>query len=198
MAYTYVNKPTGAPYAYPNFAGTQTYDQSDITYDQSTVLYDSINDAAYTYVPDPGTLGAELVTNGSFTGSAAGWVFGNHGGLTWTYVSNHVNVAGTAGPGSFPDLTQSGFTFVQNATYRISVTIANLTNLGFAVTLGGTDVMTINQNGVSTSDVALNFLPVGGDLVLHSTHRVGVCNADVDDISLRRIDDTYTYVAKPI
>lgn len=61
------------------------------------------------------SLGTELITNGGFVGSAAGWTLG----LNWAYGST--NVVHT--PGSDEELTQVLVTLTPNATFDVSFDI---------------------------------------------------------------------------
>jgi hypothetical protein len=62
------------------------------------------------------TLGAELVTNGSFTGSAAGWTLD----APWTYNSNAVSYGGLS---PTPQVYQTGLGLVTGTIYQVSFTV---------------------------------------------------------------------------
>lgn len=114
MSWTNIQKPTFSAWNNSNPSGKQQYDETDITYNDASVFYDSINPAQWNNVAR--ALGAELVTNGSFAGSAAGWTLGQG----WVYSANSVSFTAT-GPelivnGNFNG-NASGWTLSQNAVY---------------------------------------------------------------------------------
>ena len=85
------------------------------------------------------SLGTELVTNGSFTGSATGWTLGSG----WAYASNAVN---KAVQGSSGTLTQA-ITVAASTWYKISFTISNYAAGYVFVSLGGQTTPTSQENG---------------------------------------------------
>lgn len=90
--YTYVPKPTGAPYTLVNPAGKQMYDEESISYDDSSTYYDGVNPTAYTYVPKPTTT-ANLATVGLYYGFGAFTYSGGQplSGGEWTNVPKPTN-----------------------------------------------------------------------------------------------------------
>ena len=76
---------------------------------------------------DPSTAGSELVTNGSFTGSATGWTLG----LGWSYGTNNLTVSS-----STANLSQSGIVSV-NKLYLVSYEISGYVSGSVNSNVGG-------------------------------------------------------------
>lgn len=124
------------------------------------------------------SLGAELVTNGTFTGSAAGWTVGTG----WTYTSN--TVAHT--PGNTDALSQSGLGMVVGSFYRVG--IRNLrTASSLAVYLGDgaeeTSTDLIEESGDFTFDMF--FFDTLDDII--RIVPLNDYNGGVDNVSVREI-----------
>lgn len=104
------------------------------------------------------TLGSEILTNGSFTGSATGWTVGSG----WAYSANTVlkNSNGTA------TLTQNVSLYLQRE-YLLTYVISNWTVGSVTPTVGGFTCPTVSSNTpsphecrfVATSSAALTFTP---------------------------------------
>lgn len=84
MAWTNVAKPSSTTWTGTYPQGKQIYDDPSVAYDDSSTYYDSFNPSQWTNVLH--ATGTELVTNGSFSGSATGWTLGTG----WAYGSNNV------------------------------------------------------------------------------------------------------------
>lgn len=123
------------------------------------------------------TLGSEVLTNGSFTGSATGWTFGS----VWSYSSNAVNKSsnGTA------TLSQTISIYLQRE-YLLTYTISNWTAGSVTPTLGGFTGTTVSANGtyterfVATSSAALTFTPTN------------TARFTIDSVSLKPLTGTST------
>ncbi len=85
-----------------------------------------------------GSVSAELVTNGSFTGSASGWLFTGSG---WAYNSNNVKYTGNVG-GAIAQTVA----ITAGKKYILSFTISNLTFGNLYIDLAGISTY-INANG---------------------------------------------------
>lgn len=85
----------------------------------TSLLTGAANIQSYAKYTVSGALGPELVTNGDFTGSAAGWTLG----AGWTYAANAVNKSsdGTA------TLRQDTIVLTEGNTYAVTYTISNRT-----------------------------------------------------------------------
>lgn len=107
------------------------------------------------------TLGAELVTNGTFTGSAAGWTLETGAGGAWAYNTNTIEYSGTD-----PVLSafQTGLGLITGRTYRVS----------FDVTVGAGGIDCDLGLGSGTVNVFNNILTTG-------TYSVDVLFTDSDD-----------------
>ena len=104
-------------------------DSADLTFDGSQLTTQT------------GTLGDELVTNGTFTGSATGWTLGTG----WQYVSNLVRKnadgTGTLSP-TIP------ITIVAGNYYTLTFTISNWTVGSVTPSIGGVILDSIGQNQI--------------------------------------------------
>ena len=93
---------------------------------------------------DPSTLGSELVTHGSFTGSASGWALGTG----WAYSSNAINATSTSSV-CYQDIAA----MQSNITYTVTYQISNYSGGNIQWRFGGTgtvDGATRNANGTYT------------------------------------------------
>ena len=93
---------------------------------------------------DSSTLGSELVTNGSFTGSASGWALGSG----WAYSSNAINATSTSSV-CYQDIAA----MQSNITYTVTYQISNYSGGNIQWRFGGTgtvDGATRNANGTYT------------------------------------------------
>ena len=95
--------------------------------------------------PGPATFGSDLVTNGTFTGSATGWTLGGGGGdPDWAYATNNVTHGNGGGTATLTPTTPISIT--AGKKYRVVLTIS-----GYSA---GT--VTIGLGGASTSALAFN------------------------------------------
>lgn len=94
------------------------------------------------YAQYSSTLGANLVTNGTFTGSASGWTLGG----AWAYTANAVskNADGTT------TLEQSGIPFADLTGYLVTFTISNWTVGSVTPSIGVNNGTSVNVNGTYT------------------------------------------------
>ncbi len=93
---------------------------------------------------DPSTAGSELVTNGSFTGSASGWALGTG----WAYSSNAINATSSSSV-CYQDIAA----MQSNITYTVTYEISNYSGGNIQWRFGGTgtvDGVTRNANGTYT------------------------------------------------
>lgn len=129
-----------------------------------------------TQITDRTLLGAEIIVNGTFTGSAANWTLG----AGWTYSAN--TVVHTPGGGTGTLVQNPAIVPVVGRVYLLSYTMSNWVAGSLAVTVGGLSVTGININGthshsfVATSAANIVFTP-------------NATSADytLDNVSLREI-----------
>jgi hypothetical protein len=95
-------------------------------------------------VADESEVGSELVTNGSFTGSATGWTLGQG----WAYGSNAVS-HNSDGTGTL----QQTITGIPGSAFRLSFTISDLTAGTLEAKINGSTVITVSDNGTHTTTV---------------------------------------------
>lgn len=89
-------------------------------------------------------LGAEKVTNGTFTGSAAGWTVA----VNWAYGTNNiVHTAGVVGQ------LEQDVTAVSGETYVVVYTISNYIAGTLQATVGGVSGLIRNRNGTFTEQI---------------------------------------------
>ena len=119
------------------------------------------------------TLGAEKVTNGTFTGNATGWTLGTG----WAYNSN--NVTKTAGTAS--DLEQN-VSAVNGETYRVVFTVSGWTAGCVRPQIGGVGGTYICTN--STTETQVITATGTGNLQLHADAAFA---GTVDTVSVMRI-----------
>jgi hypothetical protein len=85
--------------------------------------------------PQGDTTRTNMLTNGTFTGAATGWTLGPN----WTYGSNQVACSGGVG-GS--NVSQSGLSFANGASYRTAFTISGYSASSIRIWIyGGTAVL---------------------------------------------------------
>lgn len=125
------------------------------------------------------TLGAELLTNGTFTGSAASWA------LTGNWVYNSDAIDHTAS-GAFDTATQTGLAISGGSYYQVQVVATNI-SAGYCNILlgGGANLAVVSDNGTSTYYVYAQ--GSNTDIVIStSTDFAGT----IDSISLKAITTT--------
>lgn len=121
-------------------------------------------------------LGQELVTNGTFTGSATGWTLGTN----WAYSADHA-CANNAAAGQ--TLSQTIASLVDGKMYRVVYTVTAYTSGDVAVTIGGTTGATRSADGtysellVTTAGTTLSFERVAVDF-----------RGCIDDVSVTLLD----------
>lgn len=110
--------------------------------------------------------GAELVTNGSFTGGSTGWTLGTG----WAYGSNQVTFTPPGGAVDFTNTLRQSFSLTQGLTYIVTATVGGTTGLVdievgdfFDVTgesfAAGSGVITSIQTVTGDSDFGVLFFP---------------------------------------
>ena len=133
-------------------------------------------------VADDTTLGSEIVTNGTFTGSAAGWSLGSG----WVYNSNAVdkNANGTA------TLSQAMATAgtIRNTIYLMVFTISNWTVGTVTPAVGTGTGVAVGSNG--THRQLINGLP-GGSISFTPTN---TARMTIDDVSVKEITGGDAYI----
>jgi hypothetical protein len=107
-----------------------TYDGTDLTSTQSFF--------------ENGTLGTELITNGTFTGSATGWTLA----AGWAYTSNTVQHSSN-GTGTLTPTTP--LSIVSGTRYRLQFTISTMTGVTGTIVaaLGGVTMTTLTAEATS-------------------------------------------------
>lgn len=123
-----------------------------------------------------GTVGSELITNGSFTGSAAGWTLG----AGWTYGSDKVSFT----PGAVTELKQTIGAAFTVPICRVSFTVGG--TIGFVVvSLGraGTNQVYDAGSGAVTFDGIAESFP--GEIIIFTPSPD--FNGSIDDVSLKEL-----------
>lgn len=163
MSWTKVAKPSGLAWTNTNPQGKEQYDQANLTYDDLGVFYNSTALGAWTSVAKPGFFGAELVANGSFAGSAAGWSLGDG----WSYSANKALFT-LLGPemvtnGSF-DGSAAGWTLNAGWSYASNHVSTDGTSSTFfqLITFDGAKTYKIDYELANSNNQLLNILVLGG------------------------------------
>lgn len=121
-------------------------------------------------------LGAELVTNGTFTGSATGWTLGTN----WAYETNDVRATAAA---AGQTLSQTIASLAVGSFYYVSYTISSYSAGDVRVTLGGTNGTTRNANGTYTE-----LIQVAAGTTLSFERVTTNFSGDIDDVSVKLLD----------
>jgi hypothetical protein len=144
---------------------------SEISEDNQNFNWDDTNDI----LRISSTFGSEVISNGTFTGNAAGWTL-NTG---WTYGSNKVTHSSN-GTGSLAQSLASG---ELGAMYRVTFEILDYTTGTITVAFGGVTVASgLNANGVYTYDVRPT-TTAGFSISPSNTARLAI-----DNVSVKKYD----------
>lgn len=128
-------------------------------------------------------IGDQLVTNGTFTGSAAGWTLG----VAWSYGANIVSFAGGVGHGILSQTIATAL--VQNKYYIVRFTISNLTGtLSLVPDLGNSPVV----NAVDAAGTYEMVILCGAGTDLEFIQAIDACTFDIDDIELYELAECWT------
>jgi hypothetical protein len=119
------------------------------------------------------TLGPELITNGSFTGSAAGWILD----VGWGYASNHVSHS--AGVGWIGGLEQD-LILTSGKLYKLVFTTSLMSGGTILPCLFNNPGYEVSANGIQTQYITAN----GNNLVFVPEAATVVT---IDDVSLREV-----------
>ncbi len=123
----------------------------------------------------------QLVTNPSFTGSAAGWTLGS---AQWSYASNHVHY-NSAGGGSGSLSQTIATSLVPNKWYILRLTTSTVTGtLDLIIDLGGT-AFPIGVSQAGSMLLRLQCGSSGNDLVIGQN--TSPCTFNIDDVELYEI-----------
>ena len=124
-------------------------------------------------------ISADLVTNGTFTGSAASWTLG----VAWSYAANIVSFAGGPGHGQLYQTIATAL--VNGKYYLLRFTVSNVTGtLSLRARLGGgTYGNTVSAAGTFT--VTLKSGNATNDLLFDQA--IDTCTFDIDNIELYEI-----------
>lgn len=135
---------------------------------------------------DDFALGAELVTNGTFTGSAAGWTLETSGTGDWLYGTNNITYSGTD---ILLTAFQTGLTLAAGTIYRVSFDcIIGAGSLDCDLGLGPGTVNVFN--GINTSGSYTADVYYGGstdDRISFSPGSAGTNTLTVDNVSIQAI-----------
>lgn len=129
---------------------------------------------------DESSLGAEKVTNGSFTGSATGWTLGTG----WSYAPNQA-VKGADGTGTLSQNVSA----VVGEYYKITVDVTEMTVPAMSITLGGVIAGYVYRVGIyifhakAATTGNLIFTPVGFGYEPDATRVRG----KIDNVSVKKI-----------
>lgn len=89
-------------------------------------------------------VGSEMTTNGTFTGSAAGWTLE----AAWTYGSNKITSDGTT-----YDIAKQDISAVSGRTYRIQIVVSGYAGSALWVGIGDDNAGTPSADGTYTYDI---------------------------------------------
>jgi hypothetical protein len=162
------------PY-FPDTDSPNNYNCGDEAYCHPVSLGDTVYTQFYqtpcnaNEITDPGfenfTLGAEELTNGTFTGSAAGWLAGAGNPLpsdNWAYGTNDV----VHTPGSDEPLYQTGLGLTVGEIYEIEITFTRTAGSLFVrlgLTSGSTTTPIMEETGTYTYQIPFLDAGVGDD-----------------------------------
>lgn len=152
--------------------------------DNPKIVYGPAGCGTVTATPGAVTLGAELVTNGTFTGAATGWTLGTG----WAYETN--DVRHTAGNTATLAPT-AALAITAGQRYECTVTIAGRSAGSITLSLGGSTSSALSTDGTYTVRL---YASTTANLAVTPTSDF---NGDVDTISVKRCgmdDATYYYV----
>ena len=156
-----------------------------------TSAYDEVNNRLGVYTTSPThtletgeTLGTDLVTNGSFTGSATGWTLG----AAWAYGTNAVNknADGT-------NRLSQNVGAVSGHTYKITYTISNWT-AGSVFTHFGTQKY-VASNVRITNGTYTDYITAGSDPTLYFQPSTAA-RFTIDDVSVVEVLTGDVYFGK--
>lgn len=120
----------------------------------------------------------DMVSNGTFTGSAAGWTLG----VAWSYGANKVSFAGGVGHGTLKQTI--GTTLVTGKYYALRFTISNVTGiLALQPKLGGVLAAAV----VAAGSFEQVIVSGGGANELEFVQNINACTFDIDNIELYEI-----------
>lgn len=140
-------------YCWPMIVGDKFYQQ----WYQTPCADNLVNDPDFEDI----TVGAELLTNGTFTGSAASWTLGPD----WSYAADQIDHTAS---GNFDDVTQTGLTITGGDFYQLEIVVDNLSSGYVNILLGsGAIQATFQENGTWTV-----IIPAGNsnsDIVIQSS-----------------------------
>jgi hypothetical protein len=136
------------------------------------------------------TLGTNVVTNGTFTGSATGWTLGGGGGTPdWAYVANTVTHASGGGTTALQPSTP--LTVTIGVAYKVSFVLSGYTTGTVTVSVGGvTPGIGTKDNGtfvyliIATSTANLTFTPTNDFAATLDTVTVQTVTPDGDTLIL--------------
>jgi len=131
---------------------------------------------------------AELVTNGTFTGNANGWVLG----ANWAYNSN--NIRHTAGATADP--TQLlGVILVTDAIYEITYTVSNRTagTITPYLSISGTPGSAIVGTARSTNATFTDYIKVTAGRNQVGFNPSSAFDGDIDSVSVKRIAASWDF-----
>lgn len=132
------------------------------------------------------SIGTELLTNGTFTGSSSSWTLGSG----WAYGSNKI----TCTPGSSAGFSQTGLSIAANRTYKVTITVSGRTAGVIQADLGGVVSPEIAGNGSYSFYVTAN---TSGSTIIFTNDTA--FDGSVEDVSLKRLvpdwsmDANWTY-----
>jgi hypothetical protein len=149
----------------------------------SYLFFDGVNDSLATpsinFPAGPtNPTGAELVTNGDFSGGSTGWT----AQAGWTIGSGVASVDSSVAGGTY--LRTSGFSAVAGAYYRVTFTVTSRTS-GSISAAAGTAVSPLIATAVGTYSFLVQAAGTGGvGVFAASTTTI----ATIDNISVRELD----------
>lgn len=150
-------------------------------------FYQTPCDGSITVDPEfeDSTLGPELVTNGTFTGSAAGWTLESGADGAWTYNANAIEYSGTNPVFS---AFQTGLGLITGRTYRVSFDVT-VGSGGIDCDLGlGSGLVNVFNNILVTESYSVDVLFTDSDdRISFSAATSGANVLTLDNVSVREV-----------
>jgi hypothetical protein len=155
----------------------------------ASVVVDSISLKAVNLTAAGATRGSELLTNGTFTGSATGWTLGNTGGTaSAAYGSNAVTLAGDGTNSGYAD---QSFTTVSGTTYEVTTPTATSGGLlSVGTSAGGAQHISALA---FTSNASTVIFTATGTTTWIRLYKTTSGNSSVDNVSVKAVTAVGTY-----
>lgn len=148
------------------------------TQDFDNAAWTKSNASAYSFDPATATYGAELVTNGNFSGGATGWTLGD-----WVISGGQASATATS-----TSLYGGQFTPVAGRVYRVEFDIISYASGTLSVTVGGNFTTNANLTGAAAAPGRKSVLVTAGSNPARAVEFYGgSVTATIDNISVREV-----------